>query len=50
MQWRVLVRRCPMKSFTIVGDIAQVASAAGRAQLAGGAEPGRSRTRGGSRS
>ncbi|WP_199245755.1 HelD family protein [Leifsonia sp. AG29] len=31
MQWRVLVRRCPMKSFTIVGDIAQVASAAGAA-------------------
>ncbi len=29
MQWRVLVRRCPMKSFTIVGDVAQVASAAG---------------------
>lgn len=29
MQWRVLVRRCPMKSFTIVGDIAQVASASG---------------------
>ncbi|HEV7812536.1 MAG TPA: UvrD-helicase domain-containing protein [Leifsonia sp.] len=29
MQWRVLVRRNPMKSFTIVGDIAQVASAAG---------------------
>ncbi|MEN0085831.1 MAG: UvrD-helicase domain-containing protein [Leifsonia sp.] len=29
MQWRVLLRRCPMKSFTIVGDIAQVASAAG---------------------
>jgi DNA helicase IV len=29
MQWRVLVRRCPMKSFTIVGDIAQVASPAG---------------------
>ncbi|WP_223691916.1 HelD family protein [Leifsonia poae] len=29
MQWRVLVRRCPMKSFTIVGDIAQVGSAAG---------------------
>lgn len=29
MQWRMLVRRCPMKSFTIVGDIAQVASAAG---------------------
>lgn len=29
MQWRLLIRRCPMKSFTIVGDIAQVASAAG---------------------
>ncbi|ODA90652.1 AAA family ATPase [Leifsonia xyli subsp. xyli] len=29
MQWRVLVRRCPMKSFTIVGDIAQAVSAAG---------------------
>ncbi|MFF1634536.1 HelD family protein [Leifsonia sp. NPDC058248] len=29
MQWRLLVRRCPMKSFTIVGDIAQVASPAG---------------------
>ncbi|GAA1440311.1 HelD family protein [Leifsonia poae] len=29
MQWRLLVRRCPMKSFTIVGDIAQVASASG---------------------
>lgn len=26
MQWRVLVRRCPMKSFTIVGDIAQASS------------------------
>ncbi|MEO6826890.1 MAG: ATP-binding domain-containing protein [Microbacteriaceae bacterium] len=29
MQWRMLVRRCPMRSFTIVGDVAQVASAAG---------------------
>jgi hypothetical protein len=29
MQWRMLVRRCPMRSFTIVGDIAQVSSAAG---------------------
>ncbi|XAO70490.1 ATP-binding domain-containing protein [Diaminobutyricibacter sp. McL0608] len=29
MQWRLLVRRCPMRSFTIVGDIAQVGSAAG---------------------
>lgn len=29
MQWRLLVRRCPMKSFTIVGDIAQTSAAAG---------------------
>jgi DNA helicase IV len=29
MQWRVLVRRCPMRSFTIVGDIAQSSSAQG---------------------
>ena len=34
MQWRLLVRRCPMKSFTIVGDIAQSSSA--RSTLAGG--------------
>lgn len=27
MQWRVLMRRCPMKSFTVVGDIAQSGSA-----------------------
>lgn len=29
MQWRLLVRRCPLKSFTIVGDIAQTSSIAG---------------------
>lgn len=29
MQWRMLVRKSPMRSFTIVGDIAQVSSAAG---------------------
>ncbi|MFK0005394.1 AAA family ATPase [Paenarthrobacter sp. NPDC090522] len=29
MQWRLLVRRCPLKSFTIVGDIAQTSAAAG---------------------
>ncbi|WP_129661946.1 HelD family protein [Rothia uropygialis] len=28
MQWRLLMRRCPMKSFTIVGDIAQASAAA----------------------
>ncbi|RZU64066.1 DNA helicase IV [Microterricola gilva] len=29
MQWRLLVRKSPMRSFTIVGDIAQVSSPAG---------------------
>ncbi|WP_058235562.1 HelD family protein [Devriesea agamarum] len=29
MAWRVLMRRCPTKSFTVVGDIAQTSSAAG---------------------
>jgi DNA helicase IV len=29
MAWRMLVRRCPSKSFTIVGDVAQTAFAAG---------------------
>ncbi|TCP45097.1 DNA helicase IV [Tamaricihabitans halophyticus] len=29
MAWRVLMRRCPSKSMTIVGDLAQRASAAG---------------------
>lgn len=28
MQWRVLVRRNPLKSFTVVGDVAQAAAAA----------------------
>ena len=28
MQWRLLLRRCPLRSFTVVGDIAQGASAA----------------------
>ena len=27
MQWRVLRRRCPLRSFTIVGDVAQASSA-----------------------
>jgi DNA helicase IV len=39
MQWRVLVRRCPMKSFTIVGDIAQVSSPAGASSWAGALQP-----------
>ncbi len=29
MAWRMLLRRCPSKSFTIVGDVAQTAFAAG---------------------
>lgn len=29
MQWRMLTRRCPVKSFTIVGDIAQTSAVAG---------------------
>lgn len=29
MAWRMLLRRCPTRSFTIVGDVAQVAAAAG---------------------
>ena len=29
MQWRLLVRRNPLKSFTVVGDIAQASAAAG---------------------
>lgn len=39
MQWRVLLRRCPMKSFTIVGDIAQVSSPAGATSWAGALQP-----------
>ncbi len=29
MAWRMLVRRCPSRSFTIVGDVAQASAAAG---------------------
>ncbi|MGN6608313.1 MAG: HelD family protein [Jatrophihabitans sp.] len=29
MMWRLLMRRCPTRSFTVVGDIAQTSSAAG---------------------
>ena len=31
MMWRLLMRRCPSRSFTIVGDVAQTGSAAGTA-------------------
>jgi DNA helicase IV len=39
MQWRVLLRRCPMKSFTIVGDIAQVSSPAGASSWSAALQP-----------
>ncbi|MDY3049043.1 MAG: AAA family ATPase [Rothia sp. (in: high G+C Gram-positive bacteria)] len=39
MQWRLLMRRCPMKSFTIVGDIAQASSAAASTSWAQALEP-----------
>lgn len=39
MQWRLLVRRCPMKSFTIVGDIAQTSAASGASSWAQALEP-----------
>ncbi|KQV07126.1 HelD family protein [Leifsonia sp. Root112D2] len=39
MQWRLLVRRCPMRSFTIVGDIAQVGSAAGASNWRSALQP-----------
>lgn len=29
MDWRILVRRCPSRSFTIVGDVAQTSNTAG---------------------
>jgi DNA helicase IV len=35
MQWRLLMRRNPLKSFTIVGDIAQASAAAGATSWAG---------------
>lgn len=39
MQWRLLMRRCPMKSFTIVGDIAQTSAASGAFSWAEALEP-----------
>jgi DNA helicase IV len=39
MQWRVLMRRCPMKSFTVVGDIAQAGSATAALSWADALEP-----------
>ncbi len=39
MQWRLLMRRCPMKSFTVVGDIAQASAAAASSSWADALEP-----------
>lgn len=39
MDWRVLMRRCPGKSFTVVGDLAQRRSAAGASSWAAMLEP-----------
>lgn len=39
MQWRLLMRRNPLKSFTIVGDVAQASAAAGTTSWAGALTP-----------
>jgi DNA helicase IV len=39
MMWRLLMRRCPSKSLTLVGDVAQVGSAAGASSWADVLEP-----------
>ncbi|MFR0636824.1 HelD family protein [Glutamicibacter soli] len=39
MQWRLLLRRCPIKSFTIVGDIAQTSAASGATSWAQALSP-----------
>ncbi|MDH6180652.1 DNA helicase IV [Microbacteriaceae bacterium SG_E_30_P1] len=39
LQWRVLVRRNPLKSFTIVGDVAQASAAAGTTSWSGALDP-----------
>ncbi|MGW1679728.1 RNA polymerase recycling motor ATPase HelR [Saccharopolyspora sp. NPDC002376] len=39
MDWRVLIRRCPNRSFTVVGDLAQRRSAAGATSWGAMLEP-----------
>ncbi|HEY3737679.1 MAG TPA: ATP-binding domain-containing protein [Jatrophihabitans sp.] len=39
MMWRLLIRRCPSGSFTIVGDVAQTGSAAGASSWAQTLQP-----------
>ena len=39
MAWRMLVRRCPTRSFTVVGDVAQTSSLAGARSWKGMLDP-----------
>ncbi|MDQ1628723.1 MAG: hypothetical protein QOI54_2467 [Actinomycetota bacterium] len=39
MMWRLLMRRCPARSMTLVGDVAQVGSAAGASSWASVLDP-----------
>jgi len=39
MMWRLLMRRCPARSLTLVGDVAQVGSAAGTSSWAAVLDP-----------
>jgi DNA helicase IV len=39
MAWRVLMRRCPTRSMTVVGDVAQTGSAAGASSWADALHP-----------
>ncbi len=39
MAWRALMRRCPLKSMTIVGDVAQTGDISGSASWAARSEP-----------
>jgi DNA helicase IV len=39
MAWRMLVRRCPTRSFTIVGDVAQTSALAGARSWSAALEP-----------
>lgn len=39
MQWRLLVRRCPARSMTVVGDVAQTSSPAGVTSWARALDP-----------
>lgn len=39
MSWRALMRRCPTKSFTVVGDVAQTSSAGGTSSWSAALSP-----------